>query len=174
MKQKFLIYTAAFFMSATVSFSAAWAQPTEELMPPVSAQSAAQPTESLDQETHPVLKMTPDRSELVRLDREAHSVIVGNPNHVTVMLDTPRLAVIIPRNPGATYFTVLDKDGKVVMQRHVVVSSPKKDYVRIRRSCGNVPQGTPCQPTSVYFCPDMCHEIGTAAGTEGATASAGE
>jgi hypothetical protein len=86
------------------------------------------------------------------------------------MLDTPRLAVVIPRAPGATYFTVLDKDGNVIMQRHVVVAAPKKNYVRVRRSCANAPEGTACAPTSVYFCPDMCHEIG-AAGAEGSGAT---
>lgn len=141
-------------------------------MPPVTAQSAATPTESLNAETHPTLNINPDKSELVRLDREASSVIVGNPNHITVLLDSPRLAVVIPRTPGATYFSVLDKDGNVIMQRHVVVAAPKKNYVRVRRSCTNAAQGSNCRPTSVYFCPDMCHEI--QAGAEGAAAPANE
>lgn len=119
----------------------------------------------LDEETHPPLKLSPDKSELLRLSRDAVSVVVGNPAHVTVMLDTPQLAVVVPRSPGATHFSVLDKDGNIIMQRHVIVAAPRKNYVRIRRSCGNVAQGKDCQPTSVYFCPDMCHEIGN--GTEG-------
>ncbi len=134
----------------------------DDLMPAVSNQSS-DTSQKLNGETHPVLNLSPDKSELVPLDRAAHSVIIGNSSHVTVMLDTPKLAVVIPREAGATYFTILDKDGNVVMQRHVVVSAPKKNYVRIRRSCGNVTDGQDCKPQSVYFCPDMCHEIGTAA-----------
>ncbi len=173
MKQNHLLYATCLLLGlGGPSFAQPAAQPQGDLMPPVSAQSAAIPSESYDGETHPVLNLSPDKSELVRLDRDAHSVIIGNPNHVTVMLDTPRLAVVIPRSSGATYFTILDKDGKVVMQRHVVVAAPKKDYVRIRRSCGNVPDGTACQPTSVYFCPDMCHEIGTNGG-EGDSSGSG-
>ena len=42
------------------------------------------------------------------------------------------------------------------MQRHVIVASPKQDYVRIKRTC----QDEECQSTSVFYCPDMCHEIG--------------
>ena len=134
-----------------------------DLMPPMNTElSSIQPNVKLEGETHPVLNLSPDKSELVPLDREAHSVIIGNPSHVTVLLDSPRLAVVIPRSAGATYFTVLDKDGGIVMQRHVVVAAPKKNYVRVRRSCGNVPDGTDCKPQSVYFCPDMCHEIGSA------------
>lgn len=132
---------------------------TQDLIPPVTAQSASVPADAMGEETHPALNLSPDKSELVRLDREAASVIVGNPNHVTVLLDTPRLAVVIPRQAGATYFTVLDKDGNVITQRHVIVAAPKENYVRVRRSCGNAAQGTTCRPTSVYFCPDMCHEI---------------
>ncbi len=168
MKKTALILLSALTVTGLGYAFAAHAESTKspsnkDLMPPVTAQSAAQPSESLENETHPVLNLTPDRSELVRLDREAGSVVVGNPNHVTVMLDSPRLAVVIPRTPGATYFTVLGKDGNVIMQRHVVVAAPKKNYVRVRRSCSNAANNADCQPTSVYFCPDMCHEIGAAA-----------
>lgn len=145
-----------------------------DLMPAASpdAAAAAPNAAGMEGETHPVLRVTPDKSELVPLDREAASVIIGNPEHISVLLDSPKLAVVIPRSNGATYFTILDREGKVIMQRHVVVGSPKKNYVRVRRSCNNVPQGTPCQPTSVYFCPDMCHEVGTGGGEDaGASAS---
>lgn len=107
--------------------------------------------------THPILRITPDKSEMVKLDQEAASVIVGNPNHVSVLLDTPNTLVVVPRAEGASHFTVLGKDGSVLMQRHVIVGAAKDNYVRIRRSCGPADRG--CQPTSVYFCPDMCHEV---------------
>ena len=149
------------------------AKKSGDLMPPKSSAASVPAGSSMDGETHPALKLSPDKSELVRLDREASSVIVGNPEQVAVMLDTPRLAVVIPRAAGATYFTVLDKDGNVIMQRHVIVASPKKNYVRVRRSCANAAEGADCQPTSVYFCPDMCHEVNTAAGGEASSSSSG-
>jgi len=107
--------------------------------------------------THPILRITPDKSEMVKLDQEAASVIVGNPNHLSVLLDTPNTLVVVPRAEGASHFTVLGKDGSVLMQRHVIVGAAKENYVRIRRSCAPTDRG--CQPTSVYFCPDMCHEV---------------
>lgn len=107
--------------------------------------------------THPVLNLTQDKSEMVRLDSDAASVIVGNPNHVSVLLDTPTTLVVVPRAAGASHFTVIGKDGEVIMQRHVVVGGGKEQYVRIRRSCGSNSRG--CEATSVYFCPDMCHEV---------------
>lgn len=146
-------------------------KPADDLMPPATTSAVATPGGALDGETHPALKLMPDKSELVPLDREASSVIIGSPSHIGVVLDTPKLAVVIPRAEGATYFTVLDKDGNVIMQRHVLVGSPKKNYIRVRRSCSNAADGADCQPTSVYFCPDMCHEIGKG-GTEESDSSA--
>jgi Flp pilus assembly secretin CpaC len=112
--------------------------------------------------THPPLRITPDKSELVRLDRDAASIIVGNPLHINIMADSPRTLVVIPRSAGATYFTVLDSDGAVIMQRHVIVGSGKDGYVRVKRVCNTESKG--CQNTSVFYCPDMCHEIGSSFG----------
>ena len=109
------------------------------------------------EETHPILRLTQDKSEMIKLDKEAASVIVGNPNHISVLLDTPDTLIVVPRANGASHFTVLGKDGSTLMQRHVIVGGVKEQYVRIRRSCSANDRG--CQPTSVYFCPDMCHEV---------------
>ena len=107
--------------------------------------------------THPLIRLTPDKSELIRLDQDAVTVIVGNPAHLNILLDTPRLMVLVPRSPGSTHFTVLDKDGNVIMQRHAIIASPKRNYMRIRRSCANGDKD--CAPTSVFFCPDTCYEV---------------
>ena len=40
---------------------------------------------------YPILNMTQDKSEMIKLKGEAASVIVGNPAHINVMLDTPCL-----------------------------------------------------------------------------------
>ncbi|MEM6811685.1 MAG: pilus assembly protein N-terminal domain-containing protein [Pseudomonadota bacterium] len=109
------------------------------------------------EETHALLNMTPDKSEMIRLEKDAASIIVGNPNHISVHLDTPDTLVVVPRSPGASHFTVVAKDGTLLMQRHVVVAAPKEQYVRIRRSCD--PGNPRCQSTSVYYCPNMCHEV---------------
>lgn len=178
MKQKNLILPALVIAAGVLISAHAFAQvtapaPSSDLMPPVTPQSAAAPSESADADTHPTLNLMPDKSELVHLDREAASVVVGNSSSITVMLDSPRLAVVIPRAAGATYFSILDKDGNVIMQRHVVVAAPKKNYVRVRRSCANAATGKDCKPTSVYFCPDMCHEIGAASANGAGSAPAG-
>lgn len=107
--------------------------------------------------THPAIRLTPDRSELVRLDTEAGTVVVGNPAHLSVLIDTSKTLVLVPKMPGATHFTVLDGKGNLIMQRHVIVASPKEHYVRVRRSCAGA--SGDCKDTSVYYCPDMCHQV---------------
>ena len=132
---------------------------TEELSPmDVSMVDATEEIAAeLGASTHPQLDLTPDKSEMIKLGAEAASVIVGNPNHISVLLDTPDTIIVVPRAPGASHFTVIGEDGKVLMQRHVVVAAPKDKYVRIRRSCTAGDRN--CQPTSVYYCPNMCHEV---------------
>lgn len=120
----------------------------------------AEGTMEIKETTHQLVRLTPDKSELIRLDAEAASIIVGNPAHINVIADSSKTLVLVPRIPGATHFTVLGKDGEVIMQRHVIVASPKEDYVRIKRTCNDDVEN--CQNTSVFFCPDMCHEIGIA------------
>lgn len=115
--------------------------------------------------THPILRLSQDKSELITLKNEAASVIVGNPTHISVLLDTPQTLIVVPRQAGASHFTVIGKDGSTLMQRHVVVGGPKEKYIRIRRSCD--PNDRSCQATSTYFCPDVCHEVGDTAGNTG-------
>lgn len=111
--------------------------------------------------THPPVRLTPDKSELIRLDKKAGTIIVGNPEHVSVLAESAQALVLVPRLPGATHVTVLDQFGEVLMSRHVIVASPQKKYVRIRKSCAGSDDDT-CQATQVYYCPDMCHEISMA------------
>ena len=114
------------------------------------------------EETHPPVRLTPDRTEMIALDDDASNIIIGNPAHVNILLSNSRTLLLAPRQPGATQFTVLNAKGKVVMRRHVIVSGPKENYVRIRRTCTGA--GAGCQPTTVYYCPDICHDVRLLAG----------
>lgn len=131
----------------------ATAQETKMDMPVVGATNIA----SNNASEYPIMRITQDKSEMVKLGQKAASVIVGNPNHISVLLDTPDTLVIVPRAPGASHFSVMGEDGSVIMQRHVIVGGAKEHYVRIRRSCSANDRS--CQTTSVYFCPDTCHEV---------------
>ena len=110
------------------------------------------------EETHPMIRLTPDKPQIVNLDGDAVSVIVGNQAHLNAVMDTTRSLVLIPRDPGATHLTVMGQNGKPIMERYVIVASPSEKYIRVRRDCTGV--GNNCEPVSVYYCPDMCHETG--------------
>lgn len=103
------------------------------------------------------LKITPDKPEVVHLTRDAVNVVVGSEEHLRVVPDTNRTLIIIPKKPGATFFKALDNDGNVIMQRHVIIAAPQKKYIRIRRACAD--GDASCKGFSVYYCPDMCHEV---------------
>lgn len=104
------------------------------------------------------LRLTPDRAQTLQLDKDAVSVVVTNPTHASVLLDTPRTLVIMPRTPGSTSFTVLDGKGGIVLQKTVIVATAgDANYVRIRRMCG--PNDTTCVPAAYFYCPDGCYEV---------------
>ena len=152
-KTTFTLFLTLIYISASFALPAHAQDRTASLDMPVVAAS----TQTDMGVTHPIMRLTQDKSEMVKLKTKAASVIVGNPNHISVMLDTPDTLVVVPRAPGASHFSVMGEDGSVIMQRHVIVGAAKEQYVRIRRSCAAGARD--CQPTSTYFCPDMCHEV---------------
>lgn len=129
---------------------------------PGSAATAHEYTVAPGEETHPPIRLTPDRTEMIALDDDVGNIIIGNPAHLNILLSNSRTLLLAPRQPGATQFTALNAQGKVIMRRHVIVSGPKENYIRIRRTCTGA--GAGCQPTSVYYCPDICHDVQMLAG----------
>lgn len=124
---------------------------------PTSSPSHAATNYQDHSQTHPAVHLTPDKSEIIRLNRPAARVILGNEQHLSIFIDSPERIVLVPRTPGATFFTVLGENGDIIMQRHAIIGSPQKNYIRVRNSC-NGGNGD-CQNTRVYYCPDMCHQI---------------
>ena len=122
-----------------------------------------------ENEEMPPLRISPDQPTVLQLDRDAINILVGSNKNLRVVPDTNRTLVLIPKQPGSTYFRALDAEGKVVMQRHVIIGAPKNDYIRIRRACVNSGDKG-CREYSVYYCPDMCHEVSVSQGENGVDA----
>lgn len=110
------------------------------------------------------LRISSDKPEVIKLDRDAVNVLVGSDETLRAVPDTNRTIVLIPKKPGATYFRAIDADGKTIMQRHVIVGAVEKGnkYLRIRRACAG--DDSKCKEYSVYYCPDMCHEVNVVQG----------
>ena len=151
----FLFLTALAVLMASASF----AQPAQEdLTEAVEIKQEEKIVPLFDEPTHPAIKLSPDKSKLIRMDKVVAKVIVGNPTHLAVLPSDKNTIVLVGRTPGATSFTALDDKGNIVMQRQVLVAPPQNDYVRIRRTCAASEQDN-CQETKVFYCPDTCHNV---------------
>ncbi|MCE9508448.1 MAG: pilus assembly protein N-terminal domain-containing protein [Alphaproteobacteria bacterium] len=131
--------------------------------------AAAAPVAAATEKEDAALRLTPNKNKIIRLDQDAASVVVNNPKHASVMLDSPRLIIIMPRLPGTTSFTVLNSAGETILQKDVIVTNVQPQYVRVRRVCAS--GDTSCTPAAYYYCPDGCYEVTPvapgAAGSEG-------
>lgn len=133
------------------------AAPAAVVKPPAAMPPAAMNTQPIAENAP--LRLTSNKNELIRLNEDAASVIVNNPDHATVLLDSARLLIISPRTPGTTSFTVLNAAGQVILQKDIIVSNANaaKKYVRVRRICNG--QDASCVPAAYYYCPDGCYEV---------------
>jgi Flp pilus assembly secretin CpaC len=129
---------------------------------------ATQPA-TVDAAEEAPLRISSDKPEVIKLDRDAVNVLVGSDETLRAVPDTNRTIILIPKKPGATFFKAIDADGKVIMQRHVIVGAIEKGnkYIRIRRACAA--DDAKCKEFSVYYCPDMCHEVNVVQGSTAAS-----
>jgi hypothetical protein len=164
-KAKYAVFMVlfAFFVAAGFGLVHAYAdgpaQKTAQKEKP--AAPIAAPDQNLGQKIDD-LRVTPDKTAMVRLNTDAASVVVTNPAHAVVQLESPRLLVIMPREPGTTGLTVLDRHGKVILQKNIIVTAAQQHYVRVRRACGA--QDPSCVPSAYFYCPDGCYEVTPVAG----------
>lgn len=144
----------------------------------ISAQEAAPPADALAMPALAAdamgddapINLSPDGPAVVKLDEDATSIIIGNPAHASALLENPRLLMLVPGQPGATKVMALNRQGKAIFNRHVLVGAGKSGFKRISRVCATSDSGT-CAPVSMYYCPDKCYEtaVTQTAGSAGAT-----
>jgi Flp pilus assembly secretin CpaC len=90
-----------------------------------------------------------EHAEIVRLPGEASAVVVGNPLIADAMVHDGRTLIITGRLQGRTNVIALDRVGRVIYSREIVVSSPLEGQVAVFR-------GTDRQTLS---CGTICEEI---------------
>ncbi len=111
--------------------------------------------------------LTPGKSQILTLAKDAASVVVGDTSYINVFLDTPRTAVIVPRSLGVTEFSIIGVDGSVIAHSRVMVSTETDgNYVRIHRVCGEGGGSSSggCAEETIYYCEDNCVEVSGQAG----------
>jgi hypothetical protein len=74
-----------------------------------------------------------DQAALLRIDRAAAEIVVGNPSIVDVSVQSGRVLILTGKSYGETNLIVLDADGKVVINRKLVVQDPRTGFVTVYR-----------------------------------------
>jgi hypothetical protein len=85
-----------------------------------------------------------DQATLVRLDRPAAEIVVGNPSIADVSVQSGKVLVVTGKSFGETNLIVMDSDGKVVANRRLIVQEPRIGFVTVYR--GDARQTLHCAP----------------------------
>jgi len=74
-----------------------------------------------------------DQAMMVRLERPAAEIVVGNPSIADVAIQSRNTLVLTGKSFGETNLIVTDRDGKVIVNRRVVVQEPDSGFVTVYR-----------------------------------------
>ena len=91
-----------------------------------------------------VVQVFVDQATLVRLDRAAAEIVVGNPSIADVSVQSGKVLVVTGKSFGETNLIVMDADGKVVANRQLIVQEPRTGFVTMYR--GGARQTLHCAP----------------------------
>lgn len=105
-----------------------------------------------------------DQATLVRLERPAAEIVVGNPSIADVSVQSGKVLVVTGKSFGETNLIVMDADGKVFVNRRLIVQEPRSGLVTLYR--GSARQTLHCAPycTPPLVIGDSSDAFGTVAG----------
>ena len=86
-----------------------------------------------------------DQAELVRLDRPAAEIIIGNPSIADVSVQSGRILVVTGKSTGLTNMIVLDGNGRKIYERSIVVAVDSNRHVAVTK--GAERETYSCSPT---------------------------
>ncbi len=95
------------------------------------------------------LRVKLDKYELLRLEKDAATVLIANPAIADVGIESTRLIIIIGRAPGETELVVLDDFGHEILKRPVVVVPTVDRNVTVHR--GGVEATLSCAPRCIVI-----------------------
>jgi Flp pilus assembly secretin CpaC len=90
-----------------------------------------------------------DQARVLKIDRAAETVIIGNPSIVDVTVHDSTTLVLTGRSYGVTNLVILDGDGKSIVDEEVAVQSYEAGTVRIFRQAARTTVSClpNCEPT---------------------------
>ena len=92
-----------------------------------------------------------DKSQMVRLARDAAVVMIANPEVADVAIESPRLVFVLGRGPGVTSLSILDDDGKTMVRTDVIVVPNSQGYVTMHRATAEF----------TFLCAPRCAQVET-------------
>lgn len=98
---------------------------------------------------------------LLRLDRAAAQIVVGDPAVADVSVESPHLLAVFGKRPGITTLAVLDKGRRVVLEAPVVVQAGGAGAVTVTYGAGK--EIKPGGARVVYGCATSCSRAEPAA-----------
>ena len=115
-----------------------------------------------------IMNVIVDKTQIVRLNRDASVVMIANPNIADVVVESPRLIFIIGRKPGETNLYILDGNGRQLLYKDLVVLANPERHVTVHRATKEV----------TFSCAPRCAQVVTpgaadAGQTDGAAGGAG-
>jgi hypothetical protein len=90
------------------------------------------------------LKVRVDQATLMRLPDKVGAIVIGNPLIADVTLQPGGLVVVTGKGYGSTNLVALDRDGHVLLERTITVSSTADKVLVVYR--GNERQTYSCEP----------------------------
>jgi Flp pilus assembly secretin CpaC len=93
---------------------------------------------------NPDVEVLIDQATMLQLERSAAEVVVGNPSIADVAVRNSKMLVLTGKSFGETNLIVLDAEGKVIINRRVVVQEPRGGYVTVYR--GGARETLHCSP----------------------------
>jgi Flp pilus assembly secretin CpaC len=79
------------------------------------------------------ISVTMNQAKIVKLSRDADTIVLGNPLIADAAVKDPRTIVITGKGFGVTNFVVLDNTGNPIVDEQVVVSRSVAETVRVYR-----------------------------------------
>lgn len=79
------------------------------------------------------LEVSVDHARILKIDRPAASVIIGNPSIVDITVHDSHTLVLTGRSYGMTNLVVLDGDGASIIDEEIAVRSFETGTVRVYR-----------------------------------------
>ena len=95
------------------------------------AVGAASP--SLAASSTDIIEVLIDQASLVKLDRAAAEIVVGNPSIADVSVQSGKVLVVTGKSFGESNLIVLDGDGKVIISKRLIVTEPRTGFVTVYR-----------------------------------------